>query len=166
MFLNIDNQIEAGNNESMLKIVFSIVFGIAFFGLFLLLSRDTMPNSGMYSFKRVKEKLVSISKRDREEKIDYQIQLLKERMKEIDFIYHSKNRYLLLSTSMRYSSTAGKLTNLVLLNNIPAQKKLVYEIFSKDKLKLKKLEVEYKWFEKKFIADAYYSLGQYQNMLR
>lgn len=150
----------------MLKILGSLFLGIAIFGLLLFLSRDAMPNSGMYSFKRVSEKLISATKGNPNDKINYQIFLLSERMKEIDFIYHSQSRHLLLSTSMRYSSTAGKLTDLVVAVNLTDQKNRVYQIFENDKLKLKKLEVKYMWFEKKFIADAYYSLEQYQKMLK
>lgn len=124
-----------------------------------------MPNSGLYSFKRIGEKIVSIAKTTPQEKIDYQISLLNERMKEIDFIYHSKSRYLLLSTTMRYSSTAGKMTELIAASNLSDQKRRVSAIFRKDKLQLAKLEVEYKGFEKKFIADAIFSLEQYQDKL-
>lgn len=150
----------------MLKIAGSIFLGIALFVLLLFLSRNAMPNSGMYSFKRINEKLISITKLKPKDKIDYQILLLSERMREIDFIYHSKSRHLLLSTSMRYSSTAGKLTEMLVAENDSNIKKQVLWIFSKDRVKLKKLEMGYKWFEKKFLADASYSLEQYQNLLK
>ncbi len=150
----------------MLKIIASLFLGIAFFAILLFLSHNAMPNSGMYSFKRINEKIMSATKRNPDDKIDYQISLLSERMKEIDFIYHSKSRHLLLSTSMRYSSTAGTLTQMLIAGNNSDKKKLVMEIFDRDEIKLKRLEMGYKWFEKKFIADASYSLEQYKNLLK
>lgn len=150
----------------MLKIAGSLFLGIALFALLLFLSRDAMPDSGMYSFKRINEKLISATMRNPNDKVDYQIFLLSQRMKEIDFIYHSTTRHLLLSTSMRYSSTAGTLTQMLIAGNHSGKKKQVIEIFDRDEIKLKKLEMEYKWFEKKFIADASYSLEQYKNLLK
>lgn len=86
----------------------------------LLLNIDNInPNWGiLYKVKRLQEKTYFNFKSDPATKADYLNQLLDKRLVELENLVEDKKYQFLLSSSLRYSTTAGELTDIVKVNNL------------------------------------------------
>lgn len=94
-----------------------ILFCIATIVL-IALSRDSGPSSPLYPIKRSQENIILLTKTSPSDKIDYYLFLLDNRLKEIQYIMESGQYELLVSASLRYSTTAGTLTKIAKVNNL------------------------------------------------
>lgn len=118
----------------MKSIIGVILAGIIFFGFIFWLSPRFMPESPFYNFKRIAEKGTMATKRTPTAKADYYLYLLDQRYKELDWV--SKYRYeYVLSSSLRYSTTAGEAVQVVKTNNLTAYKQPLLDRFAVHKKK-------------------------------
>ncbi len=85
-------------------------------------SVNPSPSYG-YSFKRLKEKITLIILSPfPSKKSDYYMDLMKVRLAEFKYVVDKKDISNLQTTSERYFTTAGELTDLILKNKLEAKK--------------------------------------------
>lgn len=93
-----------------------------------------MPESPFYNFKRIAEKGTMAIKRNPDAKAHYYGYLLDQRYKELDWVASDKRRYsYVLSSSLRYSTTAGQAVQLIKANHMTSQVKPLQNKFSTHK---------------------------------
>jgi hypothetical protein len=85
--------------------------------MILLSARSTPANSILFNLKRGQEKVFQASKFTIKSKVEYQQSLLGWRLWEISQLIDSGDYDLLYSACLRYSTTAGQITDLVLTTN-------------------------------------------------
>lgn len=93
-----------------------------------------MPESPFYNFKRIAEKGTMATKRTPQARADYYLYLLDQRYNELDWVSKYKYEYV-LSSSLRYSTTAGEAVQLVKANNLVDYKQPLLDRFAKHKKK-------------------------------
>ncbi|TSC87416.1 MAG: hypothetical protein G01um10147_593 [Microgenomates group bacterium Gr01-1014_7] len=86
--------------------------------LLLLTSNNANPGSPTYNLKRLQEKIFLNLRLSPEQKADYYDSLLSVRLKELEHLTYNKKTYLLWDSSLRYTATAGEVTNLIVQNNL------------------------------------------------
>lgn len=85
----------------------------------LLLSQNANPDfRPFWSLKRVQEKIYLKFKNSPQDKIDYMSGLLNVRLNEMDHLVNSKSYDFVLPASLRYSTLAGQITDLIIANNL------------------------------------------------
>lgn len=99
--------------------------------LSLILSRSSAPdNPALFGLKRVQEKAFLKLKSNPKDRLEYMGSMLNSRLDEIKSILNHKNYNYLLSSSLRYSSQAGQITDLIISNNLKDEAKVVKEQFN------------------------------------
>lgn len=84
---------------------------------------STNPNQGLqYGIKRVKEKIRLLLSFSSESKITYYQVLLKVRLAELKYVVDNRDIADIETTTQRYSSTVGELTDLVINNQLDNRK--------------------------------------------
>lgn len=99
------------------KLKLSLIAILTFVVLSLALSTVANPASLFYPIRRLEEKIFLKFKPDPSSKIEYTAFLLDHRLSDLVSLVNSKDHEFILSSSLRYSTTAGDLTNLILNNN-------------------------------------------------
>lgn len=80
----------------------------------LIFSDKIMPNSvEFYTIKRFQEKVFMLLQSDTRNKISFNESLLETRFNELSSIVYNKEYDYLYSSSLRYSTTAGVLTQMI-----------------------------------------------------
>ena len=153
----------------MKKVTATLLAGIIFFILLTILSKDAYPGSSLYNFKRVYEKGVLFSKSEPPQKAEYLTQLLDIRLVELQHVY-TVNRFFILSSSLRYSATAGEATQYIISNNLTDKVLPLKMKFEAHKKVIGKMAKEYKDYKGKgdnasFFQDAVNYADIYQNSL-
>ena len=107
----------------------------------LLLNIDHInPNWGiLYKVKRLQEKTYFNLKSDPAAKADYLSQLLDKRLVELENMVDYIKYQFLLSSSLRYSTTAGELTDLIKYNNLDHKMLPLQVKFMSHKVRLQNL---------------------------
>jgi hypothetical protein len=118
----------------MKSIIGVILAGVLFFGIIFYLSPRFMPESSFYNFKRLAEKGTMATKPGSEAKSNYYLYLLDQRYKELDWVA-TYNHDLVLSSSLRYSTTAGEAVQHIKANNLTESVKPLQDRFDKHKKK-------------------------------
>lgn len=96
-----------------------LIIILAIFALSLLLSQKAAPNiPPLFSLKRVQEKVFLNLKSNPEQRVDYLVFLLNNRLYELDAVVKAKNYDYVLPSASRYSTLAGQITDLVIANNL------------------------------------------------
>ncbi len=111
------------------KLYSIIILGIL--AIVLLASINANPDSPVFGVKRLQEKLFLGLQLSTEQKVDYYYALLSKRLKELEYLTNNKKTYLLWQSSLRYSATAGEVTDLITSNNLKVQASKFIDIFKK-----------------------------------
>jgi len=109
-----------------IKIIVSI-FSF-FFIIFLVLSNPSAPLQ--YNLKRIQEKVILKLRITPQSNLKYQLKLLDKRLNEIIFIIDMNEHSYILKSSLRYSTTAGQITEYILKNNIEIDNTSILYIFN------------------------------------
>ncbi len=138
--------------------------------LALILSNTATPNAEvLFNLKRFQEKNFLSLKSSPEEKVNYYFVLLERRLKEIEDLKNSEEKTHLSSASLRYSTTAGELTDYLFRNGLTKYKEVVLEKFQKDQERLKFLVDSFprdQGDEWKYIEDGINYLKVYSERLQ
>jgi len=88
-------------------------------------------------------------------KADYLLYLLEQRANEIQYLVLSRNFQYTLESSLRYSSTAGQLTEFAVQTNLKNYKQIILDRFSDHKTKFKPFLDHYPMdnTERKYLED-------------
>jgi hypothetical protein len=127
----------------MKKILATLFGGIILFVILTYLSRDVYPTSSLYNFKRIYEKVNFILKPTPSEKAEYFTLLLDKRFDELQRVYIIDHFYI-LSSSLRYSTTAGEATKYIVDNNLTGNVLPLKRKFESHKKLAEKMAREYK----------------------
>ena len=93
-----------------------------------------MPDvSLLYNIKRVEEKIIVTFIFSPRQKLEYNIELLKDRFDELKYVINNKDYSLFLSSSLRYSSSVGDITNLVTAKNLVQNKQTILQVLTQQK---------------------------------
>src|SRR5258708_138441 len=96
------------------QIKLGLILLLAIFLGLILFSDKVNPNLGpLFQFKRLQEKFYLSLRNSPETKLDYQKTLLNNRAQELRYLVETKNYRYILTSSLRYSATAGNITNLI-----------------------------------------------------
>jgi hypothetical protein len=127
-----------------LKIIFFVSAFIAIIILvFMNVSVANPESSIFFNLKRLYEKTQLIVKVRPTDKLHYQYKLLDNRLAELSFIIDNKISSCVLSTSLRYSTTLGQITDLIIYNNMTYEVPIVTEKFDKQLIMIKNLINKY-----------------------
>src|SRR3990172_11929828 len=140
---------------------------ILIFVLLVLNTGIAMPDSQpLYNLKRLSEKTQLGLKSNQKNKLDYQYKLLDERLRELEFIVETGNSQYVLTTSLRYSTTAGQITELIINNNLKGESQKAKEKFGNHLQVVKDLPAKYPKADEevKFIIDDVNYLTTYVNL--
>lgn len=151
------------------KIKAGIIVGLSALIIAMIFSDSAQPSSvELYALKRLQEKFfmaIRISPRD---KVDYYNILLDKRLEELKTVIKNRESNLILTSSLRYSTTAGLMTEIIKSNRLIDVINATQEKFKKHQEVLKKLDDTYpkdEGEEWKFIQDDYNYLSIYLQQL-
>lgn len=134
-----------------------------------LFSDRALPSSvELFTLKRLQEKFFMAIKTNPKDKIDYYNILLDKRIEELKTIIKNREPNLILSSSLRYSTTAGLMTELIISNHLTEVVNTTQEKFKKHQEIFKNLDNSYQKDEGeewKFIQDDYNYLSIYSQQL-
>ncbi len=155
----------------MWKIIGVLVLTAVFTAGVLFFSQDVPPDSGFYPFRRISEKLLLQTQRTPLEKSAYYRHLLDQRLEDIRSMFlnslakdKTKNNDR-LSSSLRYSTTAGEVTMLVNSNDLREEKLLLRKQFQSHRIIFEKMLNTYTGHDRKYLEDNINYLTQYQKDL-
>jgi len=126
--------------KEKIGVLFLLCVGI---GILAVMSRNAQPSSSLYLIKRVQENIVLMTKITPVAKVDYYEYLLKARLDEIQYIMNSHQYELIVSTALRYATTAGKLTEIATKNNLKNKTPEITKEFTEHKKILDSLSKQF-----------------------
>ncbi|MBU1000341.1 hypothetical protein KKE78_03030 [Patescibacteria group bacterium] len=144
---------------------------LALFVASLLLSLKATPDmQPFFALKRVQENLFLEFKSDPEKKVDYMSNILNSRLEELQSVVKNENYDHVLKASLRYSTLAGRITEIVVDNNLTDKIDRVKDQFLSHQKLLDALYVAYPKNipdneEHKYIQDDYNYLNLYLDQL-
>lgn len=153
------------------RIQLGLIIILVIFAMSLLLSQKANPdNPALFKLKRLQEKAFFKLKSNPLAKGAYFEALLGVRLEELENLVKNKSYNYILSSSLRYSATAGELTNLVVSNNLKDEVDNLKNTFSDHQKRLYSLTDKYpkdipgneEW---KYIQDDFNYLGLYLDKL-
>jgi hypothetical protein len=150
------------------KLIFISISLLVIFVLILLNISVANPTSGVfYSLKRLYEKTQINLKQTPKEKLDYQYILLDKRLSELTYIVENGVSQGILTSSLRYSTTAGQITDIIIQNNFKDEAKKARGKFAIHYAIVKNLLQKYSGnaSEMKFITDDLNYLTIYIKLL-
>src|SRR5882724_564056 len=148
------------------NIILTIIILFLLVGASLFLANLSMPDSTLYPLKRLEEKVVLKSKITPSDKLAYNVVLLDRRLTEMAYIVQNREYEYYYSSSLRYATTAGDSTNLILANFLKSQASSTNKIFKKHQVTLKKFLVQKENHDEwKFVQDDINYLIIYSNKL-
>lgn len=104
------------------KFLLGAIIILAIFALSLILSQTANPDMpALFALKRIQENIFLKFKSNYRERLEYLSFLLDNRLVELSNVVKSKNYDYVLKSSLRYSTTAGQITDLVIANNLKDQ---------------------------------------------
>lgn len=102
-----------------IKLQLGAILVLAVFALSLILSQTASPDfPPLWGLKRIQEKVFLNFKSSPEQRIQYLSFLLDKRLDELSKVVKNKNYDHVLNASLRYSTTAGQITELIIANNL------------------------------------------------
>lgn len=151
-----------------LEIILIVVLALGAFSL--ILTRYVNPNfTPLFGLKRLQEKTFLNFQTSPEAKVKYMSFLLELRVGEIKYLVDNKNYNFLLDASLRYSTLAGEITDLIISNNLKSQLEPVKNQFLYHKEILNGLYIKYPKntdnVEYKYLEDDMNYLDIYLNKL-
>lgn len=153
----------------MIRVKLLITAGLLILAFSILLSDRAIPNSeNLYDLKRLQEKIFMAVKTNPRDKKDYYDILLDKRLKELVAIVENGQYDYVLTSSLRYSTTAGRLTELIIDHQIKDSISATQNKFREHQETIKKLASSYPSDENergKFIQDDFNYLEIYLSQL-
>lgn len=107
------------NIKTKIKLGLIVFLIILIFSLFL--SAKATPSSMFFPFKRLQEKIFLKLKPNVPSQVEYLSYLLDTRLQELKSMVDSKDYSTILDASLRYSATAGNITDIILNNKLATQ---------------------------------------------
>jgi hypothetical protein len=147
----------------LLIITLPVIFTLSILGV-----KGANPNSQpLYNIKRLYEKNQLNSKSSIYDKLNYLYGLLDKRLAELEFIVKEGKSSYVLTTSLRYSTTAGQITELIIQNNLKNESQKAKEKLESHFLIVKDLPQKYPKTDEevKYIIDDANYLKIYINQL-
>lgn len=97
-----------------------------------------------YDIKRLKEKLsLTFFYRSPNKKVKFLKVLFDRRMAELKYVIDNKEASFLEDASQRYSATAGKITEVIIANNLQSEKEAIKNLFQEQITWLEQLQTAY-----------------------
>lgn len=155
----------------MQQIKLATIIILAVLAIILLASNGANPDRIDYGFKRAQEKLFLGLKFSPQQKVDYYQTLLNNRLKELEYLTYNKKTYMLWQSSLRYSATAGQVTDLIISNNLKDKAAQFATLFQKHQQEINNLLTNYPGDldpteeNSKFLTDAINYLNEYIDKL-
>ncbi len=101
------------------KIKVGVIALLAVLAISLFISNYVTPDYGViFGLKRFQENIFLKIKATPSSKVDYESTILDERLSELKYLVENQKIGYLLNSSLRYSATAGKLTEIVKQNYV------------------------------------------------
>ena len=125
------------------KIKLGIIAALAVLALSLIFSQKASPDSPLFGLKRLQEKAFMKLKGSPIDRLNYMSTLLDYRLLELQAIINNKSFSYMWTTSLRYSTLVGQMTDLILTNNVGDKKDGIKKQFSEHKKVLNNLYVVY-----------------------
>jgi len=151
------------------KIKLFAIGGLLLLAIALLLSDRALPSSPeLYSLKRLQEKIFMIVKTNPRDKVNYCNLLLDKRLNELIAVVGNNQSELILTSSLRYSTTAGLMTEIIKAHHLTDASTIAQEKFKEHQKMIRKLDDSYPKDENeewKFIQDDYNYLAIYSQQL-
>lgn len=97
--------------------------------ILLNFNKITPDTRFLYSFKRLNENIYLSLKPSPSQRLDYLFDLLEERRNELEYVVEKGKSQYVLKSAQRYSTIAGKITELIVKNNLYDQAKIAQEKF-------------------------------------
>lgn len=143
---------------------------LLFLAISLLLSQQANPDSGpFFQLKRAQEKVFLKTRLSTNSKVDYMSSLLESRLMEVSNVVNNESYTYLLPASLRYSTLAGQVTDLIVANNLTGKVEGIKNQFLSHQKILDALYVAYPKntdnLEYKYIQDDYNYLKLYLDKL-
>ncbi len=153
------------NQKNKRLLIFGLIIIIA--SLFLSSYSDpTIPY--LFSLKRSQEKVFQKLQLSDEQKLNFNQNLLNARLLELQSIVNTKSYPLILQASLRYSTTAGDITNLIINSGFKDKISLMQVVFSNHQKVFQQLIDNYPKdynVEWKYLQDDFNYLKIYKDQL-
>jgi len=151
----------------MKNVLFSVLTAVFMILVLMFFAKDSKPDESMYKVRRLQEKMTVFTKISPQEKVEYYLSLLDKRFMEMQYVYDKKLDYFAVSTSLRYSATAGEIVEIIKKNNLSAMIPEVRENFENHKTGIKNILDSYPYTNEKwkFFQDALNYLDLYLGQL-
>lgn len=151
------------------KIKLVLIGGLLMLAVSLPLSDTAVPSStNLYNLKRLQEKIFMAVRLNPEEKVKYNLFLLDKRLSELAYLVENRQFDYILTSSLRYSTTAGQATELIISHEVTALVGPAKEKFVAHQKVIQALYNSYPHDENdkgKFIQDDYNYLNIYLDKL-
>lgn len=153
------------------RIQVGAIIVLSLLAISLLLSQRANPDfPPFFALKRIQEKVFLKLKSNAGDRLDYMSSLLDTRLIELQNVVKNKNYDYVLKASLRYSTLAGRITELIVANNMIEQANVTREKFLSHQEIINTLYVAYpknipdneEW---KYILDDFNYLGLYLDKL-
>lgn len=151
----------------LITLILNAVITLSILSIFIFFAQNAHPTSSLYNLKRVAEHLTLATRLTPISKAEYQIILLEKRFQEIEQVFKSRDFKHLLVTSLRYSTTAGELAEIIRSNSLTEQSNRTKIIFARHTKRLTVLRqnTPKKIIEEKFLQDSINYLNTYTQQL-
>lgn len=148
-------------------IVFIFSLSVIFVLVILNISVANPESQPFYNFKRLSEKVQLSLKSNPKDKVNYQLKLLDKRLAELTFIVEKGISSYVLTTSLRYSTTAGQITEQIIQSGLKDELQKAKEKFEAHLLIVNDLPQKYPKDDEeiKYIIDDTNYLKIYINLL-
>lgn len=153
------------------KVQIGLIVVLLIIAVSLVLSRNSNPdNPPLFGLKRAQENVFLSLKTNPRSKTEYLSAILDSRLKEFENIIKNESYGYMWTSSLRYSTFAGQITDLIIANNLTEMKEPIKKQMEEHK---KKLDVMYVAYPKntdnvewKYILDAINYLNAYLDKLK
>lgn len=143
--------------------------GLLLLAVSIFLSDSALPSSvELYGLKRLQEKIFMGIKTNPDDKVNYYNLLLDKRLSELVVVVENRQANLILTSSLRYSTTAGLMTEVIKTHRLADAAVATQEKFKEHQKIIRKLDDSYPKDENeewKFIQDDYNYLAIYSQQL-
>lgn len=152
------------------KVQIGLIVVLLIIAVSLLLSINSNPdNPPLFGLKRAQENVFLSLKTNSQDKVNYLSAILDSRLKEFENVIKNESYGYMWTSSLRYSTFAGRITDLIIANNLTDMVEPIKKQMEEHK---KKLDVMYVAYPKntdnvewKYILDAINYLNAYLDKL-
>jgi len=152
-----------------MKMKLGLLGGLMALAVSLFVSGNAMPDSAdLFRLKRLQEKVFMKMKINSEDKVEYYSFLLNKRLNELKYLVEERQYAYILSSSLRYSTTAGLMTEVITANDMDNVIVPTIKMFKEHQLVFSQLVETYPFKDSgewKFLQDDYNYLEIYLGFL-